>query len=239
MDSVPAAFRLLNLGPTAWTRTLSVCQATAELLPPGAPGAVIFAQSLHPYVSCGAQAAPEAVFDLDTCRERGWPAVRRPLPGAAEYCDVEQMLVQWVLPRAADAAVERISAALLVALEALGVRAEWRDGDLLCGGARLGSLARGPLGAAQVVLARLFLAYDPRHLALACRAPQAERATGLWLRASRPLPPDAVQQTLLECFEQHLGATIRRDTPRVPETRRAKALEQALLAASLPVTNAG
>lgn len=243
MPIAPTAYRLLNLGPTAWTRTLSVVQATAELLPSEARGAVILAQSLHPYMSCGAQQAPEVVFDLEACRERGWPAVQRPLAGGAEYCDVEQLLVQWVLPRAAIEAAEPISAALLVALAALGVRAEVRDDALLVDGARLGTLARGHLGSALVVMARLFLSYDPRRLAQVVRervrqGAGVERTTGLWRSASRPLPPDEVQQVLLDQFERQLGAPIQRDTPRVPETRRAKEIEQVLLGMRAAATQA-
>jgi lipoate-protein ligase A len=49
---------------------------------------------LHPYLTHGVQQFASETFDLATCERLGLPVVRRPFPGGAEYCDVNQLLFQ-------------------------------------------------------------------------------------------------------------------------------------------------
>ena len=231
----PGAIRLLNLGPTAWARTQSVYQATAELLPAGTPGAVIFAQSLHPYLSHGVQQFASETFDLAACERLGLPVVRRPFPGDAEYCDAHHLLFQWVLSSAANGQAQRsIAAAVVSALGELGVLADF-DGaaQFNVKGARLGTLAGGRLEPATVLLGCLYFAYDPGPLAQTLCEPRLEHVTSLWAEAPRPLSPEIVQAVLLTHFAGALGRSIERDTPRVPETRAARKIEQSLLGVEL------
>jgi lipoate-protein ligase A len=221
------AIRLLNLGPTAWARTQSVYRATAELFPPDSPGVVIFAQSLQPYLSHGAQQPAEDVFDLAVCARLGLPVVRRSFPGGAEYCDVTHLLFQWILP--SDEA-ERIAAAVVSALNAFGVPARFQEGRFCVQGARIGTLSGGPLGrSARVWLGSLYFNYDPRILTQTLRAPQAEAVTSLWAEAPRPLSPEMTQTALVEHFARAMGRPIERDTPRAPETHAARRIEADLL----------
>jgi len=240
----PNALRLLNLGPTAWARTQSVYRATAELFPADGQGAVIFAQSLHPYLTHGVQQSASETFDLAACERLGLPVVRRPFPGSAEYCDVNQLLFQWILPPAVGAkhaTFLRVATAVLAALQALGLAADYDGaGRFAVKGARLGTLAGGRYGAALVCLGAVYLGYDPQRLAQLERAPRLERTTSLWAEAPRPLSPEMVQAALLEHFARTLGQPIVRDTPRVPETQAAKRIEAELLGVKLgdlpPVT---
>lgn len=234
----PSAFRLLNLGPTAWARTQSVYRATAELLPACSPGAVIFGQSLHPYLTHGAQQAAAEMFDLAACERLGLPVVRRPFAGGAEYCDVNQLLFQWVLPAAetGPATAQAIAAAVLSALKEVGLAADCDGAQFTVNGARLGTLAGGPLGAATVLLGCLYFTYDPAVLAQATRDGRSGNVTALWAEAPRPLSPESVQATLLQHLGNTLGRSIERDTPRVEETRRAKQIELELLRTAPPWT---
>ncbi len=233
----PGAIRLLNLGPTAWARTQSVYRATAELLPANSQGAVIFGQPLHPYLTHGVQQFASETFDLAACERLGLPVVRRLFSGNAEYCDVNQLLFQWVLPVAVGAmhaTFLRIAAAASSALRELGVEADYDGaGQFTVKGARLGTLTGGRYESALVCLGCLYLTYDPEPLAQASRNPQPENVTTLWAEAPRPLSPETVQLTLIEHFSRELGRPVERDTPRLPETRRAKEIEMELLGVTL------
>ena len=225
----PGAIRLLNLGPTAWARTQSVYRATAELLPPDSHGAVVFGQPLHPYLTHGVQQFASETFDLAACERLGLPVVRRLFSGNAEYCDVNQLLFQCVLPVAVGAmhaTFLRIAEAVLAALKELGVEADYDGaGQFTVKGARLGTLTGGRYESALVCLGCLYLTYDPEPLAQASRNPQPENITTLWAEAPRPLSPEMAQTALIAHFAREMGRPIERDTPRVPETRRAKEIE--------------
>jgi lipoate-protein ligase A len=231
------AFRLLNLGPTAWARTQSVYRATAELFPADSYGAVIFGQPLHPYVTHGVQQFASETFDLAACERLGLPVIRRPFPGGAEYCDVNQLLFQWVLPPAVGAmhaTFLRVATGVLSALQEFGVEADYDGaGQFTVRGARIGTLAGGRYEAALVCLGCVYLEYDAVRLAQVERAPRPEKATSLWAEASRPLSPEMMQDALIAQFAQTFGRPIERDTPRVPETRRAKQIEMELLGVNL------
>lgn len=228
----PNALRLLNLGPTAWARTQSVYRATAELFPVDSHGAVIFGQPLHPYLTHGVQQFASEVFDLAACERLGLPVVRRPFPGGAEYCDVNQLLFQWVLPANAD--MRRIAAGVVSALGELGVAADFDGaGQFTVNGARIGMLAGGRYESARVYLGGLYFSYDPAPLSQTLRSSPSDSATSLWAEAPRPLSPEMVQAALTEHFARTMGRPIERDTPRVPETRRAKQIEMELLGVTL------
>ena len=226
------AIRLLNLGPTVWARTQSVYRATAELFPVDSHGAAIFGQPLHAYLTHGVQQFASETFDLAACERLGLPVVRRPFPGGAEYCDVNQVLFQWVLPANAD--ILRIAAGVVSALGELGVAAEYDGaGQFTVRGERIGTLAGGRYESAHVFLGCLYFSYDATPLAQTLRAPQPDNATSVWAEAPRPLSPETVQDALSEHFARQMGRPIERDTPRVPETRRAKQIEMELLGVTL------
>jgi hypothetical protein len=228
------AIRLLNLGPTAWVRTQSVYRATAELMPIGGLGTVIFAQSLQPYLSHGVQQFASKTFDLATCERLGLPVVRRPIPGGAEYCDVNQLLFQWVGPAGANRVAARFIAGVLSALHDLGVAADHDGrGQFVTNGACLGTLAAGRIDAAFVLLGCLYLSYDPQILVPVLRQPRLPDATSVWAEAPRPLAPELLQSVLIGQLAFQMGRPIERDTPRLAETREAKRIEQELLGVEL------
>ncbi len=213
-------------------------------MPDVGPGAVIFAQSLQPYVSHGVQQIAAETFDVAACEGLGWRVVRRPLPGSAEFCDVNQLLVQWVGPGGAGSAAAPFIAAVVSALHELGVAAEYPhlpckwgkcdvSGQFVTHGARLGTLAAGRLGAAFVLLGCLYLSYDPQNLARVSREEQLPETTSLWAEASRPLAPDMLQGLLIEQLALQIGRPIERDTPRLAETRAARRIEHELLGIEL------
>lgn len=225
------AIRLLNLGTTAWARTQSVFRATAEHLPADSKGAVIFAQSLRPYLSHGLQQFASETFDLAACERLSLPVVRRVLPGEAEYCDVNQLLFQWVLPANQDS--RPVTAGVLSALGELGITAEHGADQFAVNGARIGRFVGGHYENAFVALGCLYLSYDAAPLKQALSQPKPDHATSLWAEAPRPLAPDTLQAALIEHFARELGRPIERDTPRVPETQTAKRIERELLGVEL------
>jgi len=238
----PNAIRLLNLGPTAWTRTQSVYRATAQLLPVENREAVIFAQSLQPYLSHGVDQTASEIFDLAACERLHLPVVQRLLPGGAKYCDVNQMLFQWVLPtvetlhpsplRYGDlrATSLQIANAVLAALGEFGITAEFDSTQFKVRGERIGTLAGGQHESATLFLGCLYLSsYDLDSLNRTLREPIRESTTSIWAEAPRPLAPEMIQDTLLTHFARELKRPIERDTPRVEETRAAKKIEQTML----------
>ncbi len=225
----PDAIRLLNLGPTAWTRTQSVYRATAQLLPVENREAVIFAQSLQPYLSHGVDQPASEVFDLAACERLHLPVVQRPFPGGAEYCDVNQLLFQWVMPTVKAFAKRttslQIANAVLAALGEFGINAEFGSTQFKVKGARIGTLTGGQHETATLFLGCIYLSYDSDSLNQTLREPIRESTTSLWAEAPRPLAPEMIQDTLLAHFARELKRPIERDTPRVEETRAAKRFE--------------
>ena len=224
------SIRLLNLGPTAWARTQSVYRATAELMPVAGPDTVVFAQSLQPYLSHGVQQFASEALDLAACERLGWRVVRRPLPGGAEYCDVNQLLVQWMGPGGAGSGAAPFIAGVLSTLRDLGVTAEYDGrGQFVTKGACLGTLAAGRLDSAFVLLGCLYLSYDPQNLARVSFDTRLPNTTSVWAESPRPLAPEMLQGLLIEQLAFQMGRPIERDTPRLPETRAARRIEQELL----------
>ena len=216
-------------------------RATAELFAKENREAVIFAQSLQPYLSHGVDQTASEIFDLAVCDRLHLPVIQRLFPGGAEYCDVNQMLFQWVMPtvetlhpsplRYGDlrATSLQIVNAVLAALREFGIAAEFDSMQFKVRGARIGTLAGGQHESASLLLGCIYLSYDTDSLNQTLREPIHESTTSLWAEASRPLAPEMIQDTLLTHFARELKRPIERDTPRIEETRAAKRIEQTML----------
>lgn len=164
---------------------------------------------------------------LAACECLHLSVVQRLCPGGAEYCDVNQMLFQWVMPPNSEP--YHLVNAVLAALREFGIAAEFDSMQFKVRGARIGTLAGGQRESASLFLGGVYLSYDSDSLNQTLREPIREATTSLWAEASHPFAPEMIQDTLLTHFAHELKRPIERDTPRVEETRAAKKIEQTML----------
>lgn len=171
----PLPLPLYNFGSVDWLTTQSLYHALAYL---GRPGLnIIWPQ--QPYVCIGRFQDVEAEVDVEACRQRGLPVVRREVGGGAVFLDGRQVFYQLVLPL--DWLPDSYSYrwlfrlgldAVVLALKRLGVDAYIRGAnDVAVGQRKISGNGAGEVGRAAVVVGNILSGFDYETMAAVLRVP--------------------------------------------------------------------
>ncbi len=158
--------RLLDLGNVPYVRSQTVYHAAAYLADEVGVDSIILVSPERPYVCLGFHQDLEKEVELDFCRERGLPIVRREVGGGAVYLDQNQVFIQWVfrqgqLPDNLTARFELYARPLVETYQALGINASFRPvNDIHVEGKKIGGTGAAQLGAADVVVGSLMFDFD-------------------------------------------------------------------------------
>lgn len=189
------------------------------------PDTIVFCSPDAPYFCVGYHQRAADVLDLDRCRRRGWPVLRRAIGGGAVYLDQAQLFYQVIVHRSrAPFAVDRIYAAYLAgpvaALRSLGLDARLAPpNEIEVGGRRIAGTGGGQIGEAVVVVGNVLLDFPDARMAEAWRAPSApfrrlaheglrRYLTTLARECPAPPAPDALRERLAEAYAATLGRPL-------------------------------
>ncbi len=171
-----SALRVVDAGTVDPWRSQALWHGiAAATTDPAAPTTLSFCRPAAAYVGLGYH-RPLGELDLDACRRRGLPVIRRRIGGGPVYIDSDQLFFQVTLPAArAPARVDRLYELYLepaaAALRALGVEA-WRNGwnDLAVGrrgnGAprKVSGTGAGRIGDGVVVVGNVLFRFPHRRM---------------------------------------------------------------------------
>lgn len=237
----PLPIRLIRLGLTGAVRTQSVYHAVARLAREETPDTVILTRPAGPYLCIGYHQAVDEVLDMDACRRRGLPVVRRELGGGTTYLDSRQLFYQFIFHhRRVPATPARIYRYfLLPALETLrgfGLPATLRDdNELEIHGRRVAGIGGGRIGESAVVVGNYLFDFDYAALAELWQSPWPayrrlaagalnDRIATLW-QSAPGLQLSAVEAALAASLEQTLDRPVAPGVLTTDEERLADRLE--------------
>ena len=204
--------RVVDLGEVSAVRSQAVYHAVAYAFTEDSPDTILLVTSYEPYVSIGFHQEAEREVDLEYCRARGIPVVRREVGGGAVYLDRNQVFCQWVFGRARVPAnlEERFRwycRPLVETYRALGVEAYLRPvNDIQVAGRKIGGTGAASIGAAEVTVGSLMFDFDHDLMARVLRVPSEKMR-------------DKVFQSIREYV-----TTLRRELGYVPHREKVKAL---------------
>ncbi|MFC0080741.1 biotin/lipoate A/B protein ligase family protein [Aciditerrimonas ferrireducens] len=200
--------RVLDFGAVSPVRSQSLWHALACGVGRGSPAALALCRPAQPYVSLGYH-RPLTDLDLETCRRRGLPVLRRLVGGGTVYLDSRQLFFQVVVPpEAVPAARSQAVAELLgparAAFEAAGLPADFDQGELAVAGRKVCGHGAGLVGGAVVVVGNLLERFDAVAAAGVLWAPDVESRRRLAGRMAECVGPDPTWPVDAQAFGEGL-----------------------------------
>ena len=90
--------RLLDLNEVSYLHSQTIYHAVAYCSTAASPGTIIILRPKEPYVCIGYHQLLEKVIDVDFCRQKDVPIIRREVGGGAVYLDNDQLFFQCIFP---------------------------------------------------------------------------------------------------------------------------------------------
>jgi len=165
--------RLLDLGTVSYLESQTIYHAVAQAMDDTTPDSVALVSPDRPYVCIGYHQELDKEIDLEYCRSRGLPILRREVGGGAVYLDGGQLFVQWIfhrenLPRQVEEVYKLFIGPLVETYHALGIEAYHRPlNDILVGERKIGGTGIAAIGQAMVVVGSLMFDFDSETMARA------------------------------------------------------------------------
>ncbi len=221
-------WRFIDLGPRDGFFIQSVYEAIAKFVGSGrAPPTLVFIYPSHPYVCIGVHQLPDLEVDMEFCRQRGIPIVRRQVGGGAVYLDPNQQFYHVIVPRShpiASGTVEeffrRVLQAVVAFYRGYGLPAEYKPvNDVVIRGKKASGNGAALLHGAMVLIGNVILDFDAETAARVLRVPDEKMRSHLvssmkeWVTSLKRelgyVPPrEEVVQKLRRCFEDALGIEL-------------------------------
>ena len=231
-------WRLIDLGSPEPLVAQTFYEAVAEVLHRGeAPNTLIMLQPGSAYVCLGYHQDLEREIDLDFCRERGLPVIRRSQGGGATYLDGDQVFYQIIakdspaVPRDVEGMFERLLAVTVETYRRMGVEAEFKPlNDVVVGVRKISGNGAGMHESASILVGNVILDLDYEMMARVLKVPDEKfrdkmaKSMKDWvsnLRRELGKPPSAevVKQTYITVFQELLNIELVRQEPTEEEWR--------------------
>jgi len=231
-------WRLIDLGSPEPLVAQTFYEAAAEAVHRGeAPNTLIMLQPGSAYVCLGYHQDLEKEIDLDFCREKELPIIRRSQGGGATYLDGDQVFYQIVaknspaVPRNVEEMFERLLAVTVETYRMLGVEAEFKPlNDVVVGGRKISGNGAGMHESASILVGNVILDLDYGMMARVLRVPDEKfrdkmaKSMRDWVSTLRrelghPPPAETVKQKYVEAFQELLGVELVREKPTEEEWR--------------------
>ncbi len=213
-------------------------EAVAEAVHNGdAPNTLIMLQPGSAYVCLGYHQDLEKEIDLEFCREKGLPVIRRSQGGGATYLDGDQVFYQVVakespvVPRNIEEMFERLLSVTVETYRRLGVEAEFKPlNDVVVGGRKISGNGAGMHESASILVGNVILDLDYEIMARVLRVPDEkfrdkmaksmrDWVTNLRQELGRPPSAETVKQMYVEAFQELLDVELVREKPTGEEWR--------------------
>ena len=215
--------RLLDLATVPYLESQTIYHALAHAMDEATPNTIALVSPDRPYVCIGYHQELDKEIDLEYCRSRGIPVLRREVGGGAVYLDGGQFFVQWIfhrenLPRQVEEVYKLFIGLLVETYRSLGIEAHHRPlNDILVGERKIGGTGMAAIGQAIVVVGSLMFDFDTDTMARA-------------LKVSSEKMRDKIYQSLRDYM-----TTMRRELGRRPPRERVKSILIAKLREALEV----
>ena len=204
--------RLLDLGVVPYLESQTIYHAIARAMDDSTPNTIALVSPDQPYVCIGYHQELEKEIDLEYCRSRDIPILRREVGGGAVYLDDDQLFVQLIfhresMPRRVEEMYKLLIGPLVETYRALGIEAQHRPlNDVLVGDRKIGGTGIAAIGEAMVVVGSLMYDFDTDTMARA-------------LKVSSEKMRDKIYQSLRDYM-----TTMKRELGRRPPRERAKSI---------------
>jgi len=215
------AWRLLDLGYVDPYRAQCFYEATALAVGKGiAPPTVILCLPISPYICIGVHQILENVVDVDYCKTRGYPIIRRSLGGGAVFLNSHQLFFQIIGPKDHPQVPPRVDdlfryflTAIVAAYRRLGIPAEYRPvNDIVVRGRKISGTGAGIWGNAVIVVGNFIMDFNFDEAARVLRVPDEKFRDKLvssmreWITSIRrelgTIPPlEEIKQAAIEGFK--------------------------------------
>ena len=204
--------RLLDLGAVSYLESQTIYHAVAHAMDNATPNTIALVSPDRPYVCIGYHQDLNKEIDLEYCRSRDLPVLRREVGGGATYLDGDQLFVQFIfhrenLPRKVEEMYKVLIGPLVETYRTLGIEAHHRPlNDILVGDRKIGGTGIAAIGQAIVIVGSLMFDFDSDAMAHA-------------LRVSSEKMRDKIYQGLRDYM-----TTMKRELGRQPPRQRVKSI---------------
>lgn len=221
-------WRLIDLGVAEPYVAQCFYEAVALAVDRGlSPSTIILVQPSSPYVCLGYHQVLEKEIDVEYCKERGLPIIRRSQGGGAVYLNSDQIFYQVVagedsrvIPRRVDELFERLLRVTVYVYRELGLNAEFKPlNDVMVNNRKISGNGAGKIGRAIVLVGNIILDLDYDSMARVLRIPDEKfrdkmaKSMREWVTSIRRelgyIPPvDEIKKLLVEGYEKILGIKL-------------------------------
>jgi lipoate-protein ligase A len=222
-------WRLIDMGATKPFVAQTFYEAVAEAVDRGlSPNTIILAQPSDPYVCIGFHQEVEREIDLEYCRSRDLPIIRRSQGGGAVYLDSNQIFYQVVakdqnetIPTRVEGLFERLLKVTVYVYRKLGLPAKFKPlNDVIVNGRKISGNGASRLGNGTTILVgNIILDLDYDSMASVLKVPSEKFRDKIaknmrdWVTSlNRELgfipSPDEVKTSLVEGYEKVLGIRL-------------------------------
>nr|HDO80293.1 lipoate--protein ligase family protein [Candidatus Bathyarchaeota archaeon] len=221
-------WRLLDLGSLPPVQTQAVYEAVALERDKGnVPDTLILCYPESPLVCIGFHQEAAKEVDLEFCRLKGIPVVRRILGGGAVYLDGNQLFYQVIVHRSNPVVPGAVAEFFRFLLEApvrtyrqLGVSAYFKPvNDIEVEGRKISGNGAGIVGEVNVLTGNIIFDFDYDMMVRVLKVPSEkfrdkfakslrDRVTTLLRELGRKPPLEKVKSLLVRNFEEVLGAEM-------------------------------
>ena len=233
-------WRLIDLGKAEPYMAQTFYEAVATAVDKGlSPNTILLVQPASPYVCIGYHQELEKEVDVDYCRERGLPIIRRSQGGGATYLDSNQVFYQVVaqkksraIPSQVEELFEKLLGVTVFVYRQLGLPAEFKAlNDVIVRGKKISGNGAGQFGKNTTILVgNIILDLDYNLMARVLKVPSEKfrdkmaKSMKEWvttLKGELGQVPDIqhIKKLLVEGYERILEIKLTPSPPTAEETR--------------------
>jgi lipoate-protein ligase A len=202
--------RLLDLDEVSYLHSQTIYHAVAYCTTAASPGTIIILRPREPYVCIGYHQLLENVIDVEYCRQKGIPIIRREVGGGAVYLDKNQLFFQCVFPvskapRRVDSLYKLFLKPAVNTYRSLGIEAYYLPvNDIQVDQKKICGTGAGRIEDAAVVVGNILFDFDYDEMAQILRVSSAKFRDKIY---------DSIQLYL---------TTLRRELGYIPDREKAK-----------------
>ena len=223
------SWRLVDLGIAEPLIAQTFYEAVAKAVDEGeSPNTIVLVQPSSPYVCIGYHQEIEREVDIEYCRSRNLPIIRRSQGGGAVYLDSNQIFYQIVarddsktIPLRVDKLFEKLLGVTVQVYNKLGLPAEFKPlNDVIVDGKKISGNGAGKFGDKTMILVgNIILDLDYESMANVLKVPSEKfkdkisKSMRQWVTSLKRelefIPPiEEIKGLLAESYEQVLGIEL-------------------------------
>lgn len=226
-------WRLIDLGMVEPLMAQAFYEAVAHAIDRGlSPNTIILCQPSSPYICLGFHQILEKEVDVEYCRSKNLPIIRRSQGGGATYLDANQVFYQViagkdssVIPFSVENIFEKLLRTTVYVYRKLGLPAEFKAlNDVIVCGRKISGNGAGEFGSTVILVGNIILDLDYDSMASVLKVPSEKfrdkmvKSMREWVTSLKKelgyIPSvEQIKKLLVEGYENTLGIKL---TPSQP-----------------------